>query len=57
MLKMGQQHSKLQNAGTLGTQVSLNQLLSQCNLGFIRIGDRQIEDLSTCKAGAITVTM
>lgn len=57
MVQVSQENCKLQNARALSTQMSLNQLCSGSSLGFIQLSGRAVENLSTCKASAVTVTM
>ena len=57
MVQVGQKNRKLQNAGALSPQMSLNQLCSGGFLGGIQLSDRAVENLSTGKASAITVSV
>ena len=54
---MCQKQGKLEHAGTLGSQVGLDQSASELFLEVITGRIRQIDDLTACKTSAVIVTV
>ena len=57
MMDMGQHECKLNQTGALRAEMDSNQLLSGQASWLICIFNRLIEDLATCKADTVTITM